>query len=554
MDNAAIKTSVLQLDARDNVLIALQDLHRGDRISFSSRTYDLVTDVPAKHKFATEDLAAGSAIRMYGVLVGTARESIRAGEIINTRNTSHQSAPFKEKTHDYKWIPPAVDRWREQTFLGYERSDGQVGTRNYWLVAPLVFCENRNIDVMKQAFEEELGFASPKLYHRQVGDLVRRYRDGSLNDLQKPDVAERVQASPRERVFEHVDGIKFLMHEGGCGGTREDSNNLCGLIAGYIHHPNVAGATVLSLGCQHSQATILQEQLRKRNPSFNKPLLMFEQQQSGSEFKMLSDAIQATFLGLVEANKTRRTPAPLSHLCLGLKCGGSDGFSGISANPAIGYASDLLAALGGRSILSEFPELCGVEQELIDRSVTKEVADRFIQLMRDYAARAKAVRSGFDMNPSPGNIRDGLVTDAMKSAGAARKGGTSPVTAVLDYPEYSRQQGLNLQCTPGNDVECVTAQVGAGANVVLFTTGLGTPTGNPITPVVKIATNSALAARMSDIIDIDAGSVVTGESTIEQMGEQILQKVIQVASGDLPTKAEMLGQDDFIPWKRGVSL
>ena len=214
----------------------------------------------------------------------------------------------------------------------------------------------------------------------------------------------------------------------------------------------------------------------------------------------------------------------------------------------------MLAALGGRSILSEFPELCGVEQELIDRSVRKEVADRFIQLMRDYAARAKAVRSGFDMNPSPGNIRDGLVTDAMKSAGAARKGGTSPVSAVLDYPEYSTQPGLNLQCTPGNDVECVTAQVGAGANVVLFTTGLGTPTGNPIAPVVKISTNSDLARRMGDIIDIDTGSIVSGEKTVEQVGESILELVVRVASGEVRTKAESLGQDDFIPWKRGVSL
>jgi altronate hydrolase len=214
----------------------------------------------------------------------------------------------------------------------------------------------------------------------------------------------------------------------------------------------------------------------------------------------------------------------------------------------------MLVALGGRTILSEFPELCGVEQELMDRSTTSEVAERFIRLMRAYDARAKAVFSGFEMNPSPGNIRDGLITDAMKSAGAAKKGGTSPVTAVIDYPEYSTEAGLNLQCTPGNDVECVTAQVGAGASVVLFTTGLGTPTGNPIAPVVKLSTNSALAQRMPDIIDIDTGPIVTGELTIEQMADNILDRVIQVASGEVLTKAELLGQDDFIPWKRGVSL
>jgi altronate hydrolase len=207
---------------------------------------------------------------------------------------------------------------------------------------------------------------------------------------------------------------------------------------------------------------ILRDQINQRNPKFTKPLIMLEQQQSGAELAMLTEAIRQTFLGLVEANRCERTPASLSHLCIGLKCGGSDGFSGLSANPAIGHTADLVAALGGRTILSEFPELCGVEQDLINRSVRKEVGDRFIQLMRDYAARAQAVRAGFDMNPSPGNIRDGLLTDAMKSAGAAKKGGSSPVTAVLDYPEYSREPGLNLQCTPGSDVECVTAPSGRG--------------------------------------------------------------------------------------------
>jgi altronate hydrolase len=311
---------------------------------------------------------------------------------------------------------------------------------------------------------------------------------------------------------------------------------------------------VLSLGCQNAQVAILREELAHRDPNFTKPLFIFEQQQSASESGMISSAIRETFRGLIEANKATRQPASISHLCVGLKCGGSDGFSGLSANPAIGHTADLIAALGGTGILAEFPELCGVEQELINRCVQKDVADHFIVLMRDYAARAKAVGSGFEMNPSPGNIRDGLVTDAMKSAGAAKKGGTSPVTAVLDYPEYATEPGLNLLCTPGNDVECVTAQVAAGANVVLFTTGLGTPTGNPIAPVIKISSNSALANRMTDIIDIDTGAIIAGESTIEDTGEAILDLALKVGSGEIHTKAELLAQNDFIPWKRGVSL
>jgi altronate hydrolase len=546
-----MRRSVLQLDPRDNVLIALADLPSGEGIEFAGQTYIPTKNVPAKHKFAMSSLSTGDDVIMYGVLVGRAVKPIAAGELLTTGNIHHQAADFHEQSAEFHWTPPDDSRWKGTTFLGYRRSDGQVGTRNYWLVVPLVFCENKNIQVLKQALEEELGFAAPQIYRQQVAELAKSYREGKTAVHNVPDAAA---APERSRLFENVDGIRFLLHEGGCGGTREDSNNLCGLIAGYIHHPNVAGATVLSLGCQHAQIGILREEIRKRNPKFDKPLHILEQQRSGSEAAMMSEAIRQTFLGLIEADKARRTPAPLSSLCVGLKCGGSDGFSGISANPAIGHTADLLAALGGRTILSEFPELCGVEQELINRGKTKAVGSRFIQLMRDYAARAAAVGSAFEMNPSPGNMRDGLLTDAMKSAGAAKKGGTSPVTAVLDYPEYSNEPGLNLQCTPGNDVECVTAQVGAGASVVLFTSGLGTPTGNPIAPVVKLSTNSVLAQRMHDIIDIDTGTVVAGEKTIQQMGEDVLQLVIQVASGEFRTKAEQKAQEDFIPWKRGVSL
>ena len=545
---------VLQLDARDNVLIALADLHRGEQVRFQERTFTLVSDVPAKHKFAIADLPAGAHVVMYGILVGTAITAIHEGEKLTPLNVRHQAFGIRKKSGEYRWNPPDVSRWKQRTFLGYHRSDGQVGTRNYWLVVPLVFCENRNVEALRQAFEEELGFATPGVYRRQVARLASLYRAGKTDEL---DLGADEQSSAEvqsKRLFENVDGVRFLAHQGGCGGTREDSETLCGLMAGYIHHPNVAGATVLSLGCQNAQIGMLREQISKRNPNFSKPLIVLEQQQSGSEFAMLSEAIQKTFAGLIEANRSTRTPAALSNLCVGLKCGGSDGFSGISANPAIGHTADLLVALGGRAILSEFPELCGAEQPFIERSVSHEIGARFAQLMSNYQARARSVGAGFEMNPSPGNIRDGLITGAMKSAGAAKKGGTSPVTAVLDYPEYSTQAGLHLQCTPGNDVECVTAQVGAGANLVLFTTGLGTPTGNPIAPVLKLSSNSRLAERMGDIIDCDTGEILSGGKTIPQMGEEILDLVIRVASAEVRTKAELNGQRDFIPWKRGISL
>ena len=549
-----LQRNVLKISPVDNVAVGLMRLEKGDQVVLEGQSYNIQSRVPAKHKFALRDFNPGDGIVMYGVLVGQATAAIRKGEVLSVLNTKHQSAEFHAKSVSQTWNAPDVSRWKARTFLGYHRADGQVGTRNYWLVIPLVFCENRNIRALQEAFEKELGISPAETYRRHVADLVKLYREGKTDQIKTYAFLENTSVTDRAKLFPNLDGIRFLTHNMGCGGTRDDAQTLCGLLAGYIHHPNVAGATILSLGCQNAQVSLLREELRKRDPRFDKPLLVFDQQQSNLESEMLGEAIRQTFLGLVEANRLTRVPAPLSRLTVGLKCGGSDGFSGITANPAIGYLSDMVAGLGGKSILSEFPELCGAEQSLIDRCKNGELADKFINLMRTYAARAEAVGSGFDMNPSPGNIKDGLITDAMKSAGAARKGGTSPVSDVLDYPAYATAPGLSLLCTPGNDVEAVTAQVGAGANVVLFTTGLGTPTGNPIAPVVKLATNSELANRMHDIIDIDTGSIISGGVSIEQMGESILNQVISIASGETPTKAELKPQEDFIPWKRGVSL
>ena len=410
---------VLKLDPRDNVLVALTPLPANDPVSYAGEKYVPVTDVPAKFKFVEHDMPVGSEVIMYGVVVGKVREPIPAGAVVTTRNLQNDSSAYSTTRTSQPWNAPDVSAWRHRSFLGYHRADGKVGTRNYWLVLPLVFCENRNVELLREAFEEELGYRRPNEYRRQVRDLIAS-RDTRQSTMR---VAEREpDAVP---VFPNLDGIQISLHEGGCGGTRQDARALCGLLAGYIQHPNVAGATVLSLGCQNAEISILLEEIRKRDPQASKPVLIFDQQALGLESNLLGRAIGQTFAGLEEANKLQRAPAPLTQLTIGLKCGGSDGFSGISANPALGHVSDLLAALGGKSILSEFPELCGVEQDLINRTVSQAGADRFAHLMTTYAARAKAVHSGFEMNPSPGNIRDGLITDAMKSAGAARKGGTS---------------------------------------------------------------------------------------------------------------------------------
>ena len=548
-----MSTQVLKIHPADNVLVALTDLKAGEKVTFNGSTLTLAENVPAKHKFVLNNLAPESEIIMYGVLVGKTTKTIAAGASINTQNVKHKSSSYSGRNKKAEWKAPDISKWKGRTFLGYKRADGQVGTANYWIVIPMVFCENRNVNAIRHAFEEALGFGKPDLYQSFVHELVDLYKQG------KPDAILSHHFKPdsdpgRSRIFQNIDGIKFLTHEGGCGGTRQDAEALCGLLAGYINNPNVAGATVLSLGCQNAQVDILKEKLTRLNPSFSKPLVILEQQKEGTEQNLLVQAIKKTFVHLVEANKQQREPAPLSKLVVGLECGGSDGFSGISANPAIGHTSDLLAALGGTSILSEFPELCGVEQELINRCVDDDAANRFISLMRAYSRAAEAVGSGFDMNPSPGNIKDGLITDAMKSAGAAKKGGTSPITDVLDYTEYIKRPGLNLLCTPGNDVESTTALAGSGCNMMLFTTGLGTPTGNPVVPVIKVSSNTTLAKRMPDIIDFDSGEVISGTKTIEQAGGEILDLIIEVASGTTKTKATLLNQDDFIPWKRGVSL
>lgn len=546
--------SVLQIDPRDNVWVALRNLKAGETVSIGDRAVTLSTDVDAKHKFPVAPLAKGAEVTLYGVLVGKVSEDVPAGALLHTHNLKHASEPFGIELYEegkHAWHVPDVSRFEGRTFDGFPREDGRGGTANHWLVIPMVFCENRNLRVIQNAFLKPLGYAQSSDYEDFAERLAQAEREGkSIAEVQ----FESHESPLARRLFPNVDGIRFLFHSMGCGQDRGDSNALCRLLAGYATHPNVAGVTVLSLGCQHAQISILKEEMAKICPQFNRPIYTFEQQQYPSEKKLLEDAIRKTFEGLQIANQSVRQPVSITKLVVGMKCGASDGFSGISANPVLGHITDCLSVLNAGAILAEFPELCGVEADLIRRCPTKKEAERFIQLMKDYNARAEAIGSGFSMNPSPGNIKDGLITDAIKSAGAAKKGGAAPVADVLDYTEPVRKPGLTLLCTPGNDVEATTAMTGSGANVILFTTGLGTPTGNPITPVLKIATNSQVAERLNDMIDFSCGTVIEGTETIPQAAERLLETIIDTASGRYVPKAVRLGQDDFIPWRRGVSL
>ena len=533
---------IIKVNPIDNVIVALQDLEAGEHLNFEGKDIIPVNAVKAKHKIAEQDFNIGDKIIMYGVLVGKASQFIKKWDVLTTENVKHESEKNIKKAQTLSWTAPDVEKWKDRTFLGYHREDGQVGTENVWLFFPLVFCENKNIERLRDIFEKELMPKKTDSYQMLLRSLVNS--DHGITE-QNP--------QENSNVLDNLK-VRFITHHGGCGGIRQDAELLAKLLVGYVNNPNVAGATVLSLGCQNLQVEIFQETLKKTAPDNKKEILIFEQQKMGTTENMLQAIIKDSYEAIKRANKIERKPAPLSKLTVGLECGGSDGFSGISANPALGVVSDTLAALGGKSILAEFPELCGVEQELVDRCVNDEDAEKFLDLMRKFEKSVVDAGSGFDMNPSPGNIKDGLITDAMKSAGAAKKGGSSPVVDVLDYGEYVSKPGLTLLNTPGNDAECTTGLAGSGANIILFTTGLGNPMGNPITPVIKVSSNTAVSQKMSDIIDVNCGEVISGEKTINEVGEDILNFIIEVASGNIETKADELRQDVFIPWRRGVSL
>ncbi|MHC5226300.1 UxaA family hydrolase [Ignatzschineria sp. LJL83] len=528
---------ILKIDNKDNLIVALTDISKDSIVTWDGKDYLLVTDVSAKHKFTTEDLSVGDILYMYGVPIGKALSPIQKGEVITTDNVIHYAAPISlDNEAYYEWTIPNVEKWDRRTFKGYVRTDGRVGTRNYWLIMPLVFCENRNVLKLQEALSIPLGYGTV-----DYSNITRRLL-GTEN-----------QSFKGNRVYSNIDGIRAVQVNSGCGGTDYDARSLCRILADYADHPNVSGVTVFSLGCEKAQINIFKEELREVNPTFNKPLLIYRQQEWSSEEEMMNTALEETFGYLESVNQIERVDVPLSKLKLGVKCGGSDGFSGISANPVMGIVSDRIVSLGGGSCLAEFPELCGAEGNILERCIDLADKEKFLSLMESYEKVANFEGASISDNPSPGNIKDGLITDAIKSTGAAKKAGVAPIIAVKDYGELMPDSGLSLVCTPGNDVEAVTGQVAAGANIILFSTGLGTPTGNPITPVIKIATNSKVAQKMSDMIDFDCGDVIEGVS-LDKVADELLEKIIQTASGEYEVKSDELEQFDFMFWKRNTSL
>src|SRR6187402_1780499 len=298
---------VAKVHPDDNVLVALTDLQKGEKVFYNSNEYFVSDAVPAKHKFVIDDLQPGDPITMYGVLVGKAQSSIPKGGLISTSNIKHATNDFEVGDRKLNWSRPDVSKFQNKTFMGYHRADGKVGTANYWLVIPMVFCENRNLDVLRESLVNELGYGRNVTNKIQVSKLIDLYKTGkTIDDILSADVAIQQQEAKKQSLFPNVDGIKFLTHTGGCGGTRQDAQALCGLLAGYITHSNVAGATILSLGCQNAQVQMLEEEIHKRDVSFDRPVYVLEQQKIGTETEMITQAIKQTFAGLMIANQCKR--------------------------------------------------------------------------------------------------------------------------------------------------------------------------------------------------------------------------------------------------------
>jgi len=485
---------------------------------------------------AVQEIAQGEHIVLYGIPIAVATHTIKNGSILSDADVQvMQAADVVEKITPIPDLPNP-NLWKHKTFKGYYRTDGSVGTANYWLVIPMVFCENRNVEIMRDAMMHQLGYQRSNQYHSLVKSLIHSYHQQHTADDMLKINTEEILFDKQDILFPNVDGIRFLTHQGGCGGTRQDANALCGLFAGYITHPNVAGATVLSLGCQNAQVEILLDEIKKRNPAFDKPLYMLDQQQTGEEKDLISQAIKQTLEGLKEANKNVRTEAPLSKLCLGLESGN---LNNSFVNAAIGRVSDRFVSLGAGIVLSQLTHLKTVEQEVIKRCIHEEDKNRFRELMSKYI-------------PSP---EKNSLQSIIVAAGALAKAGHSPIVSVLDFPKKISSGGLQVLCTPNDTDISITATAGSGANLILLTTkDANEAVNNPIAPVIKMTDNNSVSENNDAVINVDAGAFLNENNALENAAEALIDLICSIASGNKKTVADIAADNNFIPWKRGISL
>jgi altronate hydrolase len=497
------ENSAIHLHPTDNVAVARVPVPEGAELIVDGIPVTTLDAIPAGHKVALRTIAAGDVVERYGQVIGRAKMRIEAGRHIHTHNLA-----FEELVLAYEFptteAPFPVAPANAPTFLGYRREDGRVGTRNYIAVVAASNCAAHTAESIARSF------------------------DG-------------------ETLPPNVDGVVAFPHGEGCAHAMgPDVDQLRRTLGGVLVHPNVSAALILGLGCETNQ---IDHYLGPGSPRSSR-LVGMTLQGSGGTRSTIEAARREIATFLEQASAERRTAQPSSKIVLGLNCGGSDSFSGITANPALGYCSDLLAAVGGTAVLAETTEIFGAEHLLVKRARNRAIAEKLLDCIRSYKTYLARFQGSFDDNPSPGNKEGGLTNILEKSLGAVAKGGTSTLIDVYDYAERVTAPGFTFMNTPGYDPVSLTGLAAGGCNLIAFTTGRGSAIGFPTIPVIKIATNSTTYRRMTDNMDVNAGAIADGDSSVQQTGRQIFDLMLEVAGG-LHTCAERLGHKEFVPWRIG---
>src|SRR5579859_3225251 len=497
------ENSAIHLNPLDNVAIARVPLSAGMKLRVDGVPIDVLDPVPAGHKIAVARIQKGEMVHRYGQAIGRAKQTIEPGRHVHTHNVS-----FEELTFAYQFpegeIPYPAPPKDMPTFLGFPREDGRVGTRNYIAVVAASNCAAHTAELIATSFDNE-------------------------------------------KLPSNVDGVVAFPHGEGCGHTiGPDTDQLRRTLAGVLAHPNVSAAIILGLGCEVNQ---IDHYLGPNAPRSSR-LVGMTLQSSGGTRGALEAARREIQQLMEQASAEQRTEIPASKIVLGLNCGGSDSFSGITANPALGICCDMLASIGATAVLAETTECFGAEHLLIRRARNRQVAERFLGFIKAYKQYLTRFGGSFDDNPSPGNKDGGLTNILEKSLGAAAKAGSTPLMDAVDYAERINSPGFVFMNTPGYDPVSLTGLAAGGCNLIAFTTGRGSAIGFPSIPVIKIATNSVMYNRMRDNMDVNAGSIADGDRTIAEIGREIFSLVLRVASGE-KTRSELLGHQEFVPWRIG---
>jgi len=515
---APISEYAIVVDPRDNLAVVKVETQPGLELTLrDDRVIRVSAVVPPGHRFATRDIPPGEFVRQYGQPIGTSL-GIKEGAYITHDNMSDEVPVVRDLPADLSTPPPDYFPESERaTFMGFRRPDGRVGTRNLILIIPTSMCASHEAQQISM-------MAEFTLYNREK--------------------------------YPNVDGVVAIPHNKGCG--CQDGSNLDVMLrtlSNYADHPNVGGVILMDLGCEKTNLAYVEKYLLRRDKDFNKPVSKIGIQEVGGTEAAIKRGLEEVERMLPEVNRAAREEVPVSELVLGVKCGGSDGFSGISANPSLGRASDLLVRSGGTVLITEIPEFCGAEHILANRAKdadTGRAVYRLIDWYKEYASKFGAV---LNQNPSPGNIAGGLLNITIKSLGAMSKAGTTRVEGVVEYAETPKRRGLHLMQGPGYDQESTPGLVASGATVIVFTTGRGTTIGNAIVPVVKLASNSPVFERMSRDLDLSAGGVIDGTESIDEVGGRVFEHIRRVASGEVLAKAEVLKHREFQFWaEQTVSL